>query len=160
MLETRSGQLRRGVDDGRAWMFLRSAHPAVDLPLSTPRCGLLATGRGQGVPITLEKGDAMDDRFNVSERSAAVSAETQEGAIETTASGDGPPDEIEPGTAVKEEVDRLVRHPREEASRLHGVEEKGESGATPYLYIFGGLRIILPAAALLLAIALLTYYLS
>lgn len=102
----------------------------------------------------------MDDRFNASELSAAVSAETQASAIETTASGDGPPDEIEPGTVVKEEVDRLVHHPRKEASRLHGVEEEGESGATPYLYMFGGLRIILPAVALLLAIALLTYYLS
>jgi hypothetical protein len=83
-----------------------------------------------------------------------------ESVVDEASSSDGPPDEIEPGTAVKEEVERLVHHPRAEASRLHNVEEEGESGATPYLYLTRALRIILPAAAVLLAIALLVYYLS
>ena len=102
----------------------------------------------------------MDDRFHVNDPSADVSAETQPAATGTPTSSDGPPDEIEPETAIKEEIDRFAHHPRAEASRLHGVEEKGESGATPYLYLFGALKIILPAAALLLAVALLTYYLA
>lgn len=100
----------------------------------------------------------MDDRSHVSDPSPAVSTDAQP-ATQTPASSDGPPDEIEPGTALKEEVDRFAHHPRAEASRIHRVEEEGESGATPYLYILSGLKIILPVAALMLTVALLAYYL-
>lgn len=102
----------------------------------------------------------MDDRFDVSGPSVAVPDETRPGATKTPASSDGPPNEIDLGSAVEEEIDRLVHHPRAEASRIHRVEEAGESGATPYLYLLHGLKIVLPAGALMLAVALLAYHLS
>ena len=101
----------------------------------------------------------MHDRLHNSEPPAAAAAAAEPPAGGLAASADGPPDEIEPGTALKEEVDRFAHHPRAEASRIHRVEEEGESGATPYLYILSGLKIILPVAALMLTVALLAYYL-
>jgi hypothetical protein len=43
--------------------------------------------------------------------------------------------EVEPGELIREELDRLAHHPREEAARLRAVAEDGESGATPFIMI-------------------------
>jgi hypothetical protein len=101
----------------------------------------------------------MDNRSELDDPLRAVPDEMQGRGTEPQVSGEAVPDQIEVGAAVKEEVERLVHHPRAEATRLHQVEEVGESAATPYLYLFHGLKFILPAAALMLAAAFLAYYL-
>jgi len=100
----------------------------------------------------------MDERFQPSDPSTGPSAGAP--AEATADSTDGPPNEIEPGVAFKEEVSRFSHHPRAEASRLERVEQEGESGATPYLFIVSALKIIVPVVIFALVVALLTYYLS
>jgi hypothetical protein len=71
---------------------------------------------------------------------------------------DGPPDELEVGEVVKDEVARLVRHPREEAARLKAVAADGEEGATPYIEIAMVARIVVPIVLTVIGIALLVYF--
>ena len=73
---------------------------------------------------------------------------------------DGPPDEVDPGTALEQELGRLVHHPHQEAARLHDVAEAGETGATPYIEIATVARYIIPFVLLLVGIALAAYYVS
>lgn len=93
----------------------------------------------------------MDDHFDLSDTSAGAPSGIEPAAGEMRETSDGPPDEVEVGTAVKEEIERFAHHPRREVSRLRQVEEEGESGVTPFLYLFTDLKLILPAAALMAA---------
>jgi hypothetical protein len=74
---------------------------------------------------------------------------------------DGPQDELEPGPALRSELDRLGHHPREEAHRLVAEADEGEIGATPF--ITAATRVV-PAVVLaflvILALALSAYYLT
>ena len=72
--------------------------------------------------------------------------------------GDGPPDEIEVGEAVEDEVKRLVRHPREETARLKQVAADGEHGSAPYIQIALVARWIIPLALVVIGAALLVYF--
>jgi hypothetical protein len=66
----------------------------------------------------------------------------------------------EPGELIREELERLVHHPREEITRLRSVERDGESGATPIIAIAGVATLVVPLVALVIAVALAIYYLA
>jgi hypothetical protein len=71
---------------------------------------------------------------------------------------DGPPDEIEVGEVVEDELKRLARHPHEETARLKQVAAKGEQGSAPYIEIALVARFLIPLALVVIAIALLIYF--
>jgi hypothetical protein len=52
-----------------------------------------------------------------------------------------------------------VKHPIDEAHRLHEVERKGESGETPFIAMLGVILFLLPLAALMMALAFTAFYL-
>ena len=72
--------------------------------------------------------------------------------------GDGPPDEIEVGDVVEAEIERLVRHPREETARLKQVAADGEHGSAPYIEIALVARWIIPLVLIVVGVALLVYF--
>ena len=72
--------------------------------------------------------------------------------------GDGPPDEVEVGEVVEAEVERLVRHPREETARLKQVAADGEHGSAPFIEIALVARWIVPLVLIVVGVALLVYF--
>ncbi len=85
------------------------------------------------------------------------------GSVEAEPPGEGesnPEPDLEPGQALQEELDRLAHHPRREAARLHQVEERGDSGATPFIAIARTAAfVIIPALLIMGGIAIGVYYL-
>ena len=71
---------------------------------------------------------------------------------------DGPPDELEPGQALRSELDRLTHHPLSEARRLDAEAAVGEVGATPFISLARVGFVVAFAFLVLLAIALTAYY--
>jgi hypothetical protein len=71
---------------------------------------------------------------------------------------DGPPDEIEVGEVVEDELIRLVRHPREETSHLNQVAADGEHGSAPYVEIALVARVIIPIVLVVVGVVLLVYF--
>jgi len=71
---------------------------------------------------------------------------------------DGPWDELELGSVIEGEVERLVRHPRQEAARLKEVAADGEHGTAPYIEIALVARWVIPFVLTLVGIALLVYF--
>lgn len=76
-------------------------------------------------------------------------------SIENT---DGPPDEIEPGQLVVGEIERLAHHPRQEAARLRGAADAGESGAAPYIEIARVAIWVWPVALVMIGVVLAIYF--
>lgn len=68
------------------------------------------------------------------------------------------PPEVDPGELVREELDRLVHHPRQEESRLRGLADDGESGATPFFTIGRLAMLLWPLALLLIGVVLAVYF--
>ena len=66
--------------------------------------------------------------------------------------------EFEPFKEVEAEVERVVRHPHDEAHRLHAVAEEGESGATPFIELATVARWVIPFVILMVAIILGVYF--
>ena len=58
-------------------------------------------------------------------------------------------DELEPSQLVAGELERLARHPREEAHRLHDVADAGESGSAPFIEIGAVARWLVPFVQLI-----------
>jgi mono/diheme cytochrome c family protein len=73
----------------------------------------------------------------------------------TAPHSDGPPDELEPGEVVKAELERLVRHPGAETSRLKRVAAEGEQGSTPFIEMALIARWIIPLVALVVGVIFL-----
>jgi hypothetical protein len=71
---------------------------------------------------------------------------------------DGPPDEIEIGEVVEDELKRLVRHPREETARLKQVAADGEHGSAPYVEIALVARVVIPIVLVVVGVVLLVYF--
>jgi hypothetical protein len=71
---------------------------------------------------------------------------------------DGPPDELEVGEVIEAEVLRLVRHPREETTRLKQVAADGEHGSAPFVEIALVARVVIPLVLIVASIALLVYF--
>ena len=71
---------------------------------------------------------------------------------------DGPPDELEPHALVEEEIERIVRHPRREAARLHDVADAGETGATPFIEIAAVARYVVPLVLLVIGLIFAVYF--
>jgi hypothetical protein len=75
-----------------------------------------------------------------------------------------PPDasneEFELLNEVEGELERLARHPRAEARRLHSVAEEGESGATPLIEFGFVASRVLPIVALMIGLIVGVYYLA
>jgi hypothetical protein len=71
---------------------------------------------------------------------------------------DGPRDELEPGTMIEAEVERLVRHPRAETARLKQVADDGEQGSAPFIEIALVARWIVPLVLILVGLTLLVYF--
>jgi hypothetical protein len=70
---------------------------------------------------------------------------------------DGPPDELELGEAFEAEVERVVRHPRQETTRLKQIAADGEQGSSPFIEIPLVARLIVPLVLIMVGIALLVY---
>jgi hypothetical protein len=75
-----------------------------------------------------------------------------------------PPDasneEFELLNEVEGELERLARHPRTEARRLHSVAEEGESGATPLIELVFVASRVLPIVILMIGLIVGVYYLA
>ena len=67
-------------------------------------------------------------------------------------------DELEPSQLVAGELERLARHPREEAHRLHDVADAGESGSAPFIEIAAVAFRVAPFVLLLIGIMLGIYF--
>jgi hypothetical protein len=70
----------------------------------------------------------------------------------------GASDEFEPFTELEAEAERILRHPHNEAQRLHGVAEEGESGATPFIELGAVACWVIPFVALMVALILGVYF--
>jgi hypothetical protein len=70
---------------------------------------------------------------------------------------DGPPDELEPGAALRSELGRLT-HPLDEARRLGAEADAGEIGTTPFVTIARVGAVVAVIFLVMLAIAVTTYY--
>jgi hypothetical protein len=66
--------------------------------------------------------------------------------------------ELEPGEALRSEVDRLAHHPREEIHRLYQEADEGEVGATPFITMTKVGAVVVAAFVVILALALIAYY--
>jgi hypothetical protein len=55
---------------------------------------------------------------------------------------------------------RPVRTIEDEAHHLHGIEQEGSAGATPFIAILGVLLFLLPIAAFLMIVAFSAFYLA
>jgi hypothetical protein len=75
-----------------------------------------------------------------------------------------PPDasnkEFELHNEVEGELERLARHPRAEARRLHSVAEEGESGATVLIELAFVASRVLPIVILMIGLIVGVYYLA
>ena len=78
--------------------------------------------------------------------------------MSSTEPPDGASDEFEPLKEIEAEAERLVRHPHQEAQRLHVVAEEGESGAAPFIQIFTVARRVIPFVVLMIALILGVYF--
>jgi hypothetical protein len=94
-------------------------------------------------------------RLLVEEDDAHAATDVLEG---TSDQPDGPPDELEPGQALRSEFDRLTHHPLSEARRLDAEAALGEIGATPFISVARVVFVVALAFLVLLAIALTAYY--
>ena len=70
----------------------------------------------------------------------------------------GASDEFEPFKELEAEAERIVRHPHQEAQRLHVVAEEGESGAAPFIEIATVARWVIPFVALMIALIFAVYF--
>jgi hypothetical protein len=73
---------------------------------------------------------------------------------------DGSNEEFELLNEVEGELERLARHPRAEARRLHSVAEEGESGATPLIELGFVASRVLPIVILMIGLIVGVYYLA
>ena len=67
-------------------------------------------------------------------------------------------DEVEPGPLVAGELERLARHPRLEARRLHDVADAGESGSAPFIEVAAVAFRVVPFVLLMIGIMLGIYF--
>jgi len=67
-------------------------------------------------------------------------------------------DELEPGPLVAGELERLARHPRREARRLHDEADAGESGSAPFIEIAAVALRVVPFVLLTIGIMLGVYF--
>ena len=67
-------------------------------------------------------------------------------------------DEVEPSQLVAGELERLARHPRGEAHRLHDVADAGESGSAPFIEIAAVAFRVVPIVLLMIGIMLGIYF--
>ena len=61
---------------------------------------------------------------------------------------------------VERELERLVTHPRSEATRLQAVADEGESGATPLIEIAIVASRVIPFVILMIGLILGVYFLA
>jgi hypothetical protein len=66
--------------------------------------------------------------------------------------------EFELHKEAEQELARVLRNPRREAQRLHGLAEAGESSATPFIEIGVVARWVIPLVILMIGLALAVYY--
>jgi len=69
-------------------------------------------------------------------------------------------EEFELHNEVGGELERLARHPRTEARRLHSVAEEGESGATVLIELAFVASRVLPIVILMIGLIVGVYYLA
>jgi hypothetical protein len=79
-------------------------------------------------------------------------------AISAGEYGDGPPDELEPGSVVASEVKRLIEHPRLEAARLDRVAEAGEAASTIVIEMAKVARFVVPIVLIVVGVVLGLYF--